>query len=285
MNRLLGAADLGCHKSLWGSPGVEWDRLCARAAATLLPTARGPLGLQTPPSPHPCHPTLRICGPYCCWLHADPPAQASPRQNTHWKKKAACVCEASMPLAGVVSHDGCLRLETPQSVSTDDIEKRDKCQSPGWKAKLLKLLLVLILKFRLKELRFYVPINGVWGKGDNCIACFSDFSRSPCCSLSCFLDPRMAPKHCFSVCAGSSFRSGHLAKHMLVFECVMRSHGSSRVLRLSPEVKHLDDFPNRGQLELRTTRLPLRPSWNISRYKTDWARSSCVKVGGSLILH
>lgn len=71
-----------------------------------------------------------------------------------------------------------------ESVSTG-VKGCDKCQSPGWIARLLKVLLVQTVIFRLSEISFYVPINGVWRKWDNCTTCVLDLSSySLCCCLS-----------------------------------------------------------------------------------------------------
>lgn len=161
-------------------------------------------------------------------MPADPPARASPRQNS------CCACEASVPLAGVASRDGVSEAENPPASfnrrwGVTNGKARDEWRG-CWNCYLCKCW-----NLGSKESGFYVPINGVWGKGDNCTACFPDLSsHSLCCCLSCSLDPRMAPKHCFSFLAGSNFHSG----------------------ACSYLWSQADDFLNRGQLELQCLSSP-----------------------------
>lgn len=97
----------------------------------------------------------------------------------------------------------------------------------------------------------------MWGTGDNGTACFSGLFHHPlCCWLSSSLVPRMTQNHCFSFLAGSSSHSG--------------------ASRLPLKSSTWMTFWTEDRISVII--LPLRPSWSISRHKTDWARSKSLGV-------
>lgn len=103
---------------------------------------------EEPISPLPCIPTV-LC---CPEQHTSP---VSPSQNSMERKKLPVSAEPQCPWQGWQVLIG-VWVWKSESVSTG-VKACDKCQSPGWIARLLKVLLVQIVIFRLKRNQFLCP--------------------------------------------------------------------------------------------------------------------------------